>query len=172
MAPGRTPSSPPNISPIILALAPITAAAFAPFGQLLPPEYASGGRQDLVHELQNDRAAARPRLSLLTIEPKALPLTAIEMERHVHSSQAFLPLDCASYLVLVAAHGLNDLPDVGKMHAFRVPGDTGINYSADTWHHPLTPLERVARFAVLTFVEGTPGDEQFVRLPRNVLIKG
>jgi ureidoglycolate lyase len=58
------------------------------------------------------------------------------------------------------------------MHAFRVPGDTGMNYRADTWHHPLTPLERAARFAVLTFVEGTPGDEQFVRLLRKVLIKG
>jgi ureidoglycolate lyase len=155
---------------MILTLEPITAAAFAPFGQLLAPQSGSGGRQDLVHELQNDRVAARPRLSLLAVEPKALPLTAIEMERHIYSSQAFLPLDCASYLVLVAAQTPNDLPDVGQMHAFRVPGGIGINYRANTWHHPLTPLERVARFAVLTFVEGTPGDEHFFRLPSKVLI--
>jgi ureidoglycolate lyase len=52
-----------------------------------------------------------------------------------------------------------------------VPGDTGINYKADTWHHPLTPLDRLARFAILTFVDGTSGDEQFVPLPEKVLIE-
>src|ERR1700723_2613890 len=81
-----------------------------------------------------------------TTEPKALPLTAVQMERHVHSSQAFAPLDCASYLVMVAPHGDGGMPDLEKVRAFRVPGDTGINYKADTWHHPLTPLERIGRF--------------------------
>ena len=93
------------------------------------------------------------------------------MERHVHSSQAFAPLDCASYLVIVAPHGEGGMPDFEKIRAFRVPGDTGINYKADTWHHPLSPLERIGRFAVLTFVDGTAGDEQFVDLPQSVLVE-
>ena len=93
------------------------------------------------------------------------------MERHVHSSQVFTPLDCASYLVMVAPHGDGEMPDLEKVRAFRVPGDTGINYKADTWHHPLTPLERIGRFAILTFVDGTTADEQFVDLPRPVLIE-
>ena len=66
--------------------------------------------------------AARPRLSIATAEPKALPLTALKMERHVHSSQAFTPLDCASYLVMVAPHGDGGMPDLEKIRAFRVPG--------------------------------------------------
>lgn len=156
---------------IRLTLEPITAEAFAPFGQLLPPGPVGGPRLELVNELQNGRASAKPRLSLAAVAPKVLPLTAVEMERHVHSSQAFVPLDCAAYLIFVAPHGPDGLPDIGGLRAFRVPGDTGINYRADTWHHPLTALERDGRFVVLTFVDGTAGDEQFVPLKEEVTIE-
>jgi ureidoglycolate lyase len=154
-----------------LTLEPVTAEAFAPFGQLLVPPLPGRGRMELIDELQNDRPTGRPRLSLATVEPKALPLVAVEMERHAHSSQAFVPLDCASYLVMVAPHGADGLPDVAGLRAFRIPGDTGINYRADTWHHPLSALERTGRFVVLTFVDGTASDEQFVPLPAPVTIE-
>jgi ureidoglycolate lyase len=154
-----------------LKIEPVDAEAFAPFGQLLPPRRPGEGRQELIEELQNTRSGARPRLSIATAEPKVLPLSALQMERHVHSSQAFAPLDCASYLVMVAPHGDRGMPDLEKIRAFRVPGDTGVNYKADTWHHPLSPLERIGRFAILTFVDGSTSDEQFVDLPQPVLIE-
>jgi ureidoglycolate lyase len=152
-----------------LKIEPIDAAAFMPFGQLIPPRAPGQGRQELFEELQNERASARPRLSMATVEPKALPLTAVQMERHVHSSQVFVPVDSAGYLVVVAPHGADGMPDLGKIRAFRVPGDTGLNYRADTWHHPLSALERTGRFAILTFVDGTSADEQFVDLPQEVV---
>ena len=155
---------------IQLTLEPITAEAFAPFGQLLPPQPAGGPRLELIDELQNGRASAKPRLSIATVRPTELPLVAVEMERHVQSSQAFVPLEGAGYLVMVAPHGPDGLPDTAKLRAFRVPGDTGINYKADTWHHPITALDATGRFAVLTFVDGTAGDEQFVPLPDKVRI--
>jgi ureidoglycolate lyase len=148
---------------------PIDVEAFAPFGQVLQPTVGQG-RQDLIEELTNGRATARPRLSISTVEPKTLPVTAVKMERHVHSSQAFAPLDGASYLVVVAPHGPDGLPDLDGLRAFRVPGDTAINHRADTWRHPLTPLERMGRFAVLTCVDGTAADEQFVDLSQPVRI--
>jgi len=154
-----------------LKIEPIDAASFMPFGQLIPPQAPGRGRHELIEELQNSRASARARLSMTTVEPRTLPLTAMQMERHVHSSQAFVPVDCASYLVLVAPHGADEMPDVRKLCAFRAPGDTGINYCADTWHHPLSALERTGRFAVLTFVDGTAADEQFVDLPHEVIIE-
>ena len=147
-----------------LKIEPIDAEAFAPFGQLLPPASPGAGRQELIEELQNARPGARPRLSIATTGPKVLPLTAVQMERHVHSSQAFAPLDCASYLVMVAPHGADDRPDPTGLRAFRVPGDVGVHYFANTWHHPLTALERPGSFVVLTFIDGGPGDEQFVKL--------
>jgi ureidoglycolate lyase len=73
--------------------------------------------------------------------------------------------------VLVTPHGPDEMPDLSKLRAFRVPGDTGINYRADTWHHSLSALERIGRFAILTFVDGTVADEQFVDLPQEVVIE-
>ncbi|MCW6511255.1 ureidoglycolate lyase [Lichenifustis flavocetrariae] len=155
---------------IHLTLEPITAEAFAPFGTLMPPQPGGTGRLDLIDELVNTRESAKPRLSIAAVTSKALPLVAVEMERHVHSSQAFVPLDGAEYLIMVAPHGPDGLPDMAGLRAFRVPGDTGINYRVDTWHHPLTALGEAGRFAVLTFVDGTAGDEQFVPLPEHVSI--
>ena len=154
-----------------LVLEPITAAAFAPFGDLLLPRPAGQDRHDLIEELRNTRPRARPRLSFATVAPTALPFAPVKMERHVHSAQVFVPLDCASYLVLVAPQGKDGLPDMAGLRAFRVPGDAGINYRADTWHHGLSVLERVARFAILTFVDGTAADEEVASLPAPVAIE-
>jgi len=153
-----------------LALEPITAEAFARFGLLLPRPEPGGGRLELIKELRSGRDTARPRLSLAAVEPRALPLVAVEMERHVHSSQDFVPLDCAAYLVLVAPHGPDGRPDEAGLRAFRVPGDVGVHYLADTWHHPLTALDQPGSFAVLTFVDGTASDEQFVPLAEQVMV--
>jgi ureidoglycolate lyase len=155
---------------IRLALEPVTAEAFAPFGLLLPAPVAGGPRRNLYDELTNLRDSARPRLTLAAAPPRVLPLTATEMERHVHSSQTFVPIDCASWLVMVAPHGADDRPDLARLRAFRVPGDVGVHYFADTWHHPLSPLERPATFTVLTFIDHGPGDEEFVPLPQEVLV--
>jgi ureidoglycolate lyase len=146
-------------------LEPITAEAFAPFGDILAPREIGQPRLELIEELQNLRGSAKPRLSLAVVPPaKASPFIAVQMERHVFSSQAFMPYECESYLVLVAPHGADDLPGVSGARAFRVPGNVGINYHANTWHHPITALNGSARFVVLTFVDGTPTDEQFVTL--------
>lgn len=147
-----------------VTIEPITEEAFAPFGQLMAAPEAGQKRVELIEELQNLRDAAKPRLSLAIVAPTALPLVATQMERHPFSSQAFVPYECDSYLVLVAPHHSQGGPDPDGLKAFRVPGNMGINYSADTWHHPLTALESHGRFVVLTFVEGTTDDEEFVSL--------
>jgi ureidoglycolate lyase len=154
-----------------LKLETITAEAFAPFGQILPARNTGEPRLDLIEELQNLRDTGKPRLSLAAVEPKVLPLTAVEMERHVFSSQAFIPYDSQGFLVLVAPHGADGLPDVSGLRAFRFPGNVGVNYRADTWHHPLTALDGPSRFVVLTFIDGTETDEQFVPLPEPVTIE-
>ena len=153
-----------------IRLEPVTKEAFAPFGLLLPMPAPGAPRLELSSELANRRETAKPRLSLASTAPRALPLKATQMERHVHSSQTFVPIDCASYLVMVAPHGADGLPDIEGLRAFRIPGDVGVHYFADTWHHPLTALERPGSFVVLTFIDGGPGDEQFVDLPRELEI--
>jgi ureidoglycolate lyase len=156
---------------IRLKIEPVTTEAFEPFGQLLPSSALSEGPQ-LSEELHNGRASARPRLSTTTVEAKTLPLTAAKMERHAHSSQTFLPMDCASYLVMVAPPQAGDgKPDLSRLSVFRVPGDTGINYRANIWHHSLSPLERAGRFAILTFIDGTAGDQEWADLSEPVVVE-
>jgi ureidoglycolate lyase len=153
-----------------LRLQPVTEAAFAPFGHVWRVPPVGLPRLDLIEEMQNLRPSARLRLSLSSIAATQLPITIDEMERHVASSQAFLPLACQGYLVVVAPHGPGGHPDLDALRAFSVPGDWCINYRADTWHRPFTALHGPAHFAVLTFIAGAPEDDQFTPLPEPVRI--
>jgi ureidoglycolate lyase len=153
-----------------LKIQPITEAGFAPFGQVLRVPAVGQPRLDLIEEMQNLRASARLRLSLSSVAATQLPFTVTKLERHVSSSQAFLPLACQGYLVVVAPHGIDGQPQLEALRAFSVPEDCCINYRVDTWHHPFTALHGPARFAVLTFVAGTPDDDQFTPLSEPIWI--
>ena len=146
---------------------PISEAAFAPFGTVV--EYGTAeGRRSLVAELRNSRAEARPHLDFATVGGRRLPLTATVMERHSYSSQSFVPIDVARYLVVVAPHAPAGGPDLTQIRAFAASGRQSVTYHADVWHHPLTPLDRGGVFAVLTFRTGGEGDEEFATLPEPV----
>jgi ureidoglycolate lyase len=122
-----------------LTIEPLLPEAFAPFGTVVraPAEVA---RTPFPAALGNLRPDARATLSASRALPKTLPLTSTVMERHRHSSQTFLPLDVERYIVLVAPHSATGAPDMLRARAFVVPGDTGISYAADSWHHPMIVL--------------------------------
>ncbi len=143
---------------------PITAEAFAPFGELLvPPEDFS--RHYFDAGLSNARPAARPSLSLAVAEPiKSLPLDAVQMERHAFSSQSFVPMDAARYLAIVAPHVAGGGPDTERARAFLVAGRYGITFRADVWHHPMTVLDRRSTFAIVMWLDGSEGDTELVTL--------
>jgi ureidoglycolate lyase len=144
---------------------PITAEAFAPFGDLLvPPKDFS--RQFFDGALSNARPGARPSLSLATIEPaKSLPLDARQMERHAFSSQSFVPVGApARYFAIVAPHGADSRPDAARARAFIVDGGLGITFRADVWHHPMVALDRPSTFAIYMWLDGSDGDVELVPL--------
>ena len=70
---------------------PITAQAFAPFGQIFTRP-AEAGRLDPQLTLENGRPDARPMLTLIRVSPKQFPLDVTLLERHPHSSQTFIPV--------------------------------------------------------------------------------
>ncbi len=146
-----------------LVARPLDVAAFAPFGTVIEPE-PTAVRRDHSAGLSSLRGAAAPYLSTTTVAPVTLPLVTDVLERHAFSSQSFLPLDAASYLVVVAPDA-GGRPDVGAALAFIVPGALGITYHAGVWHHPMAALGRPARFAILMWCDGTAGDEEVLRLP-------
>lgn len=143
---------------------PLNAEAFAPYGDVLeaPPD---PGRIYFNAGLHNGRTDARPNLSVSHVLPlAALPLSATRMERHEFSSQTFMPLDAGPWLVIVAPKAAGGGPDGAKARAFIAGPGQGVTYRADTWHHPLTVLERPARFVVFMWQNGSTTDEEFVTL--------
>ena len=140
---------------------PLTAEAFARYGDVLYIP-TTNGRHDAGASLLSSRPAARPSLTLSQRDPVALPLKVTRMERHRYSSQTFLPLAPARFLVLVAPHDGDGGPDMGQAQAFLAGIGQGITYGADVWHHPMAVLDEPARFAVLMWQDGGEEDEQFV----------
>ena len=143
---------------------PLTAAAFAPFGDVLE----ATGDFRLINEglckRHHDRAQldfgpeGRAGISVFNAEPRSLPYDFTLVERHPEGSQAFVPLSQHPFLVIVA-------PDEGGRPgaplAFLTNGAQGINLHRGTWHGVLTPLHAPGLFAVVDRIGPTPNLEEF-----------
>ncbi len=154
-----------------LTLEPLTAEAFAPFGEVLACP-AGPGRVYTEAALSNRRAQAKPSLSFSTKEPTALPIASTTMERHLYSSQSFVPMDAGRWLVLVAPHGADGGPDMTRARAFAAAPDQGVTYGADVWHHPSTVFDRTARFAIFMWKDGSSEDDEFVQVAPFTVVEG
>ncbi len=143
---------------------PLTKEAFAAFGDVIDvPQEA--GRTYYEDALGNLRGHARPSLSMSYRLPTPdRPLTSELMERHEFSSQTFVPVDVARWLIVVAPHAAKGGPDMTAARAFIADGSKGVTYRANTWHHGLTTLDRPGRFAVFMWKAGSQ-DEEFVPVP-------
>jgi ureidoglycolate lyase len=82
------------------------------------------------------------------------------MERHAHSSQAFVPLDVAAYVVIVVPD-IDDAPDAANAIGFIVPSGTGISYRAGVWHTGMMVLDQPAALVILVHEDGTSEDCHF-----------
>lgn len=131
---------------------PLTAAAFAPFGDVLevagaPDKLINQGLCGRYHDLARlEFVDGRAGISLFDAQPRALPYDLEMMERHPEGSQAFIPVGQVGFLVIVAP---DDDGAPGRPRAFvTVPGQA-INLHRGTWHGVLTPLEAPGLFAVV-----------------------
>jgi ureidoglycolate lyase len=145
---------------------PLSPEAFAPFGDVISAGLRTGTaanqgtslRFDGSAALINRRDAARPNLAVFRSQPQALPLAIKVLERHSHSTQAFLPLICARFLVCVAPTQHDGEPDLSGLRAFMCGPGQGINYRPGVWHHGIVALDAPAEFAMLAWEDGTDGD--------------
>ena len=97
----------------------------------------------------------RPVISIFQVmKPATLPFRLRLMERHLLSSQAFVPLAGSTYLVAVAPPGPQ--PGTDAVRCFAARDGTGINLHPGVWHHPLIALE-ASDFLVID--RGTTFDE-------------
>jgi ureidoglycolate lyase len=135
-----------------ITIQPITAEAFAPYGDLMD----CAGDPDMMINLgicgrhhdraQMDFTTGRAGLSLFNAQIRTLPYEFNLVERHPLGSQAFIPMSADGFLVIVA-------PDVdgtpGTPLAFETKPGQAINFHKGTWHGVLTPLSGSGQFAVI-----------------------
>ncbi|GAB5099845.1 ureidoglycolate lyase [Caballeronia sp. HLA56] len=137
-----------------LAIEPLTRAAFEPFGDVIELDGAKEipinlGTTIRFHDLCRVDVTDEGGHTLVNLfrgQPRTLPFEVKMMERHPLGSQAFLPLDDRTYLVVVAPAG--EL-DESKIRAFVTKGWQGVNYAKGVWHHPLLALDKVSDFIVV-----------------------
>lgn len=133
---------------------PLTADAFAPFGEVLeaagaPDKLINQGLCGRYHDLATldfTGEDARAGISLFLSEKRTLPYTLDMVERHPLGSQAFLPMTQAPFLVIAC---LDENGRPGIPQAFITNPGQGINFFRNTWHGVLTPLSEPGLFAVV-----------------------
>ena len=131
---------------------PLTAEAFAPFGDLLecagdPDKIINQGLCGRYHDRAKlDFSNGRAGISLFKAELRSLPYTLDLLERHPLGSQAFVPMSHDPFLVIVAPDE-NGKP--GTPRAFLTQAGQAINFHRNTWHGVLTPLSGTGLFAVI-----------------------
>ena len=158
-----------------IKIQPITAEAFAPFGDLID----CAGEADAIINLgkcgrYHDRAkmdfgTGRAGISFFNADIRALPYEFNLVERHPLGSQAFIPMSADGFLVIVA-------PDEdgapGTPIAFETSAGQAINFHKGTWHGVLTPLSGSGQFAVVDRIgEGTNLEEFSLPTP-HVVVRG
>jgi len=145
---------------------PLTAEAFAPFGDVLTRP-TDPGRAYFEKSLGNLRPNdAWPSISMsMKLPTLETPVVATLLERHEFSSQTFVPLEAGRWLIVVAPHALEGGPDMSGVKAFVATAEQGVTYRPNTWHHGLTVLDQPARMAVFMWRNGKAGDEEFAPVP-------
>ncbi len=135
----------------VIAAETLTAAAFAPFGDVLdtagaPDRLINRGLCGRWHRARLDFGTGRAGISLFRAEPRAFPYRLDLVERHPLGSQAFLPMSPDPFLVVVA-EGREAVP--GPIRAFLTAPGQGVNLLRGCWHGVLTPLAAPGLFAVV-----------------------
>lgn len=128
---------------------PLTAEAFAPFGQVI--ECAGHAGYDInegssqrftdLAQLETD-AEGRLALSIFRAKAQPAPLTLSCLERHPRGSQAFMPLNGQAFVVVVTGEKPDfTQPAEANLQVFISNGYQGINFRSGVWHHPLLALD-------------------------------
>lgn len=162
----------------ILKPEPLTAEAFAPFGEVIETDghefsvinYGKTERYSALAALDTLENGGKPTVSIFRSQPAQFPLRLEVMERHPHSSQAFISLERKAFLTIVAPVG--DKPLLEQIRLFVVGANQGVNYRRGVWHHYLFSPEGVRDFICLDRTGGTGNNCDEYRFTQEILIEG
>ena len=138
---------------LALAVAPLTRAGFAPFGEVVETEHVApklinqgfARRFDDLAGIDVGAEGGEVNISLFIGSIRPNPVVIKLMERHPLGSQLFMPLNDAPWMVVVCTD-----PGVPSSYrAFAASGRQGVNYARNCWHHPLLVATDASPFLVV-----------------------
>ena len=136
---------------IIVQAEPISAEAFAPYGQVVTAQAANpDGRDVSLTEVEGVDLSGGPAIiRALTFRWRKFSFT--HLEQHSSFTQAFLPADGKPALVVVATpiDEAGSDPDLGTLKAFILDGAQGILLNKGTWHFAPFPLVALATYTMV-----------------------
>ena len=143
---------------IRIPVAPLTPEAFAPYGRVLTPSGPrDAGRDGYDIWLQPFAAETRPRLQIVRYH--ARPFIVGVIERHLHVTEARLPLGGPPAIIVVAEPSETP-PAPEALRAFRLDR-TGVMFHRGTWH-AIDAYPEVGAYADFLFLsEEATVDELF-----------
>ncbi|KIC32382.1 ureidoglycolate lyase [Leisingera sp. ANG-S5] len=143
---------------------PLTAAAFAPYGDVIE---VAGAPDKIINQgmcgRHHDRAAldfgpdGRAGISLFDAKARHLPHKVDMVERHPEGSQAFVPVSGVPMLVVVADDNCG-VPV--NLQAFISQPGQSINLHRGTWHGVLAPLGAPGQYIVVDRIGTSPNLEE------------
>jgi ureidoglycolate lyase len=141
---------------------PLTAAAFAPFGQVLSSERT--GTSDATIELRGDEVF---HLNILSYDRR--PLRCDHLNAHHKATQALFALGGKPTLLVVApaAARFAHVDDLGAVRAFVCDGTAGVNLALGTWHWGPYPIADHVDLVNLQG-EGFADDNEIAHLERDL----
>lgn len=137
-----------------LEIRPLTQTAFARYGDVIEADPSrmrliNNGTTERFHALAEPVVVGQPERLIFNIfrgQPRKFPYAIDMMERHPFGSQSFVPLSGRPFLVAVSD---DEEGRPGPPHVFLAGAHQGVNYFANTWHHPLMVLGEVSDFLVV-----------------------
>lgn len=139
---------------------PLSRDAFAPYGRVLAPSGPrDAGREGYDIWVQPFAAESAPRLQIVRYH--ARPFAVALIERHLHVTEARLPLGGPPAIIVVAEP--SDRPPAPEaLRAFRLDGE-GVIFHRGTWHAIDAYPERGPHADFLFLSEAATVDELFAR---------
>ncbi len=155
-------------SHIALIPQPLTSAGFAPFGDVIEAALdGSSAMNEARFERFDDLCAVdfapggHVAISIASCSvPTTLPLCIDKIERHPLGSQAFVPLQDCTMVVVVAPPG--EAVAAADLRAFVARPRQGFNYHRGTWHMPLIAFAAADQFLVIDRGGDEPNCEERV----------
>jgi ureidoglycolate lyase len=164
-------NEPVNGGARVIVARPLTAEAFARYGQVLQGTGPETERKEFASRMQNGRPHARPNMTYMKVRPAAAPVLVRAVERHPFSNQTFVPLNGTQHLVAVCPSAPDGSPLVGQLEVFLASGSQAVNYDANVWHAPRTALGMPGEFVMFRWDDGGPLDTELVPLAAPVVVE-